>query len=79
MVVSDPLVLGAAGSFLLERTSGKDELSSERRRSLIRAEDETGEAEELCASFWSSGSPRLDRRRSAHKLKLELLFPGLKG
>ena len=78
-VVSDPLVLGSAGSVLLVRTSGRDELSSDRSRSLIRAEKEIGEAEELWAWFWSSVSPRLEIRCSANKLRLELLPPGLKG
>ena len=61
------------------RTSGRSELESDSSRSLMRSWEEMTEPQELRALLGPTGSPRLAMRRSAHKLRLELLGAWLRG
>ena len=76
MVVPEALGLDSLSGAVLHKTSGRDELSSESKRSLMMSLVEAGEAEEPGVLSGPSGSPRLAIRRSAQMLKSELLvFP----
>ena len=72
-VVPEELGLGSTVSVGGHKTSGREELSSERSKSFIMELLEAREAEEPGVLLGPSGSPRLESRRSTQRLRLVLV------